>query len=104
VLYPGSHVHGRLPVQALPRLERPGQDPNAANEETLLPDGIVGLPMPVRCGSVVFLHSQIVHASLQNTSELFRYALLQTYIRSGASFRPGKTAKRLEIPLDVDPQ
>jgi phytanoyl-CoA hydroxylase len=101
VVYPGSHRFGRLPTRKLLRDAGPNQDPNSNNEETILPDSIsqAGIQVSVPKGGVVFLHGDIVHASLTNESERFRYALLCTYLRQGTAFRPGRSAKREEIEL-----
>jgi len=97
--YPGSHKEGRLPVRPIDVGVVAGQDPNANNEETIIPDRYQAVDIMARTGSVVFLHSQFVHASRANNSQDFRYALLCTYIREGAPFRPGRYAQRGPIPL-----
>lgn len=100
-LYPGSHRYGRLPVRRLGGDPGPNQDPNAANEESVLPDAVQCDPVPisVRKGGVVALHGDIVHGSLTNTSGSSRYVALTTYVRSGTGFRPGRHAQRSEIDL-----
>jgi hypothetical protein len=45
------------------------------------------------------IDSWLVHASNNNISKDFRYALLCTYIKKGANFRPGNTAKRKSFGL-----
>jgi ectoine hydroxylase-related dioxygenase (phytanoyl-CoA dioxygenase family) len=99
--YPGSHRFGRLPVRRLNRAAGPNQDPNAANEETVLPDDAAqeSVVLPVPKGGILVLHGDIVHGSMNNASDHFRYALLCTYIRKGARFRPGGFAQRAEIDL-----
>ena len=45
------------------------------------------------------IDSWLVHASNNNISKDFRHALLCTYIKKGANFRPGNTAKRKSFGL-----
>ena len=97
--YPGSHNEGRLPVHKLELGPIAGQDPNANNEESVLPAGYQELDLPVAKGSIVFLHSHFVHGSRANVTNDFRYALLCTYIREGSHFRPGQYAKREAVAL-----
>ncbi|HYE52407.1 MAG TPA: phytanoyl-CoA dioxygenase family protein [Azospirillaceae bacterium] len=100
IVIPGSHIAGRLPVAQLSGGSGPNQDPNAANEEVVLPPGSadpVCLPLPA--GASVFLHAWVVHGSNANVANRSRYALLNTYIRKGAPFRPGNTAKRTALDL-----
>jgi ectoine hydroxylase-related dioxygenase (phytanoyl-CoA dioxygenase family) len=101
VVYPGSHKFGRLPTRALAGDSGPNQDPNANNEEAVLPQSIAqeGLRVSIPRGAVVLLHADVVHSSLTNQSDRFRYALLCTYLRKGTAFRPGRSAKREEIDL-----
>lgn len=102
--YPGSHKLGRLPVRRLAIGSVPGQDPNANNEETVMPEGYSVIDIVAPRGSVVFLHAYFVHGSHPNLSNDFRYALLFTYLRQGARFRPGAYAQRAPIPLTCEQQ
>ncbi len=97
--YPGSHREGRLPVRRLHLGQVEGQDPNANNEETVLPEKYERVDIAARKGSVVYLHAHFVHGSYANRSGDFRYALLCTYVRKGASFRPGRYAQREAVDL-----
>ncbi len=100
VLYPGSHRRGLLPVERLGGPASPHQDPNAAAQRTLLPtDHASGIDLSLRAGDAVLLHGWVVHASHDNCSEGWRYALLNTYIRQGAPFRPGAYARRAPVDL-----
>ncbi len=101
IVYPGSHKFGRLPTQALVGGSGPNQDPNANNEEAVLPASLDqnGIQVSVPKGAVVVLHADVVHSSLTNQSDRFRYALLCTYLRKGTPFRAGRSAKREEIDL-----
>lgn len=101
VLYRGSHHAGRLPVREIVVAADAGQDKNAANEESVLPEGYPPVDVPVKKGSIVLLHAHVVHSSNRNENAPFRYAVLNTYIRSGEKFRPGNTARRDEVPLAV---
>jgi ectoine hydroxylase-related dioxygenase (phytanoyl-CoA dioxygenase family) len=95
--YPGTHNEPILPTVKTGRAPDRDQDPNAYGEEAVLPACYEPLDLVVPAGSVVFMHSHFVHASHQNRSSGFRYALLLTYIRSGEPFRPGFTAQRAEV-------
>jgi ectoine hydroxylase-related dioxygenase (phytanoyl-CoA dioxygenase family) len=101
VLYRGSHLAGRLAVRRIQTEADAGQDLNAANEESVVPDQYPPVDVPVKKGSVVLLHAHVVHSSRRNEAADFRYAVLNTYIRSGEKFRPGQTARREEVPLAV---
>lgn len=92
--FPGSHKEGRLPVRKLDIGPVDGQDPNANNDETILPARYERVNIIAPKGSVVFLHAHFAHGSNVNASKDFRYALLCTYIREGAYFRPGRYAQR----------
>jgi ectoine hydroxylase-related dioxygenase (phytanoyl-CoA dioxygenase family) len=100
VIYPGSHRWGMLPVRPLAPHEIRETYRNMLEETTLPPDA-VGLTLPAKRGTGIFLHAAVVHESGPNRSAEFRYAFLGTYMRRGASFRPGNTAKREPIDLDV---
>jgi phytanoyl-CoA hydroxylase len=97
--YPGTHNEAILPTRKTGRPASPDQDPNAYGEEAILPESYEPLDLAVRSGSVVFMHSHFVHASNQNNSSGFRFALLLTYIRCGESFRAGFNAKRAEVAV-----
>lgn len=103
-VYPGSHRFGKLPVRELRDGVGPNQDPNARNEETVLPAAFRAEPvaLTVPKGHAVVLHGDLVHGSLTNESARFRHALLCTYVRKGGQFRPGRSARRHEIDLHVD--
>lgn len=100
VMYPGTHVYPILPDEDCPSYEpQRGQDPNANKRQTVVPPGIDRVVCPVPRGGSVFLHGHTVHSSLSNRSDRGRMALLCTYIRRGAAFRPGNNAKRAEVEL-----
>ena len=51
-------------------------------------------------GSVLFIHGQLAHKSLDNVSKnRFRHVLLSTYIKAGVSFNPGARAYRKAINI-----
>lgn len=104
VVFPGSHQFGRLAIRPLTGGSGPNQDPNANNEEAVLPPSLAqdGIQVSVPKGGVVVLHADVVHSSLTNQSDSFRYALLCTYLRKGTGFRPGRSAKREEIDLHTN--
>lgn len=72
---------------------------NAHKLECVLPIKYLPVDVDVDAGCCVFLHGHTVHSSHVNQSDVFRRVLLATYIRQGAAFRSGNTAKRTEILL-----
>jgi ectoine hydroxylase-related dioxygenase (phytanoyl-CoA dioxygenase family) len=99
ILYPGSHKAGKLETEALDSTPSPYQDPNAASRRALVPPACAPADLHIPRGSVVLLHGWVAHASHDNDSDGWRYALLNTYIRKGAPFRPGNYAGRKEVDL-----
>lgn len=99
IVYPGSHKEGILPVRKIALEKDSGQDPNANNEEVIVPSKYKILHATVPKGAVLFIHSCLVHGSNPNKTQKWRYVLLNTYIRSGEKFRSGKYAQREAIPL-----
>jgi ectoine hydroxylase-related dioxygenase (phytanoyl-CoA dioxygenase family) len=97
--FPGSHKEGRLSIRKIASSNIGNQDPNANNEEAIVPEIYKRVLIPALKGSVVFLHSQFVHGSETNISPNYRYSLLCTYLSKGASFRAGQYAKRECIEL-----
>lgn len=97
--YPGSHKEGRLPVRKIEVGFVEGQDPNANNEESIVPPAYKMVDIPVSKGSIVFLHAHFVHASRVNQTGSHRFALLCTYLREGAKFRAGRYAQREPIAI-----
>lgn len=99
IVYPGTHKEGLLPVQQKEKTLHASQDPNANNEECIVPKGYQPLHITVPKGSALFIHGHLVHASNQNITNEFRYVLLCTYIRAGEKFRVGKYAQRNVVQL-----
>lgn len=99
IVYPGSHKEGTLPVRKIKLNEDQGQDPNANNEETIVPDKYQRVNVAVPKGAVLFIHGHLVHGSNPNITQEWRYVLLNTYIREGVAFRRGNYAKREAMEL-----
>ncbi len=99
IVYPGTHTQGDLPVQKIQMNRDEGQDPNANNEETVIPPQYKAMNASVPKGAALYIHGHLVHGSNPNTTDEWRYVLLMTYAREGASFRAGNYAKR--APVDV---
>lgn len=99
IVYPGSHKEGTLPVSKLNLKMDKGQDPNANNEETIVPNQYQPVSVSVPKGAALFIHGHLVHGSNPNQTEEWRYVLLNTYIREGVPFRKGNYANREAIEL-----
>lgn len=99
IAYPGSHVEGDLPTRSIHMPVDPSQDPNANNEECMVPDKYPPLSVCVPKGSVFFIHGHLVHASHKNVSNEWRNVLLCTYILRNEYFRPGRYAQRSAVEL-----
>jgi len=99
-VYPGSHVEPILPVEPVDGAgAHPGQAANAVRQRTVVPSGYARTDLHMPAGTVVFIHGHLVHGSHDNRSARTRMALLMTYIRHGAPFRPGRSAGRSEVEL-----
>src|SRR3990167_6502606 len=99
IIYPGSHKEGNLPVRKLSLVADTSQDPNANNEETVVPAQYPLVNAAVPQGASLFIHGHLVHGSNPNKTEEWRHVLLTTYIKSGEKFRAGYYAKRAEVEL-----
>jgi phytanoyl-CoA hydroxylase len=100
VVYPGSHRLGTLPARSRDVVPAAGQNPGAEALETILPDELPHVSVPLKRGSTIFFHGDLVHESLGNRSkDRFRHAFLATYVRSGVPFRPGRLQQRSEVAL-----
>jgi len=92
-VYPGSHKQGIIPVVDIPMDKINPQYPNITKElrmpETNKKENIITMK-----GDVVLIHGNVVHGSNDNVSSEIRPSLILVYIRPGAKFRPGNTAKR----------
>jgi phytanoyl-CoA hydroxylase len=100
MVWPGTNRLAALPIDAADDPE-PGvlQHANARREASRVPAGYEPVDVVMPQGSVVFMDGWLVHASHTNVSRRQRYALLCTYLRKGAPFRPGNHAKRTAIDL-----
>jgi ectoine hydroxylase-related dioxygenase (phytanoyl-CoA dioxygenase family) len=95
--FKGSHKRGKLPVRTV---DTTGKDKRqAVYEETVMDEDYPKIDVFVKRGDAVLIHGYVVHGSYQNESAANRYVLLNTYLREGAPFRAGATARREEIPL-----
>jgi len=99
IIYPGTHKEGQLPVQKLSLSNDPNQDPNANNEETVVPSQYQAVNVSIPKGAALFIHGHLVHGSNPNKTDDWRYVLLSTYIKKGSPFRSGRYAKREEVSL-----
>lgn len=98
IAYPGTHKEGLLPVQKIQLATDEGQDPNANNEECIVPPRYARLDVSVPKGAVFYIHGHLVHGSNPNASDdRWRHVLLMTYLREGAAFRAGKYAQRTPV-------
>lgn len=97
--YPGSHKLGPLPTEELNEDSGEGQNPGARKFKSLVPEGLQSEDILMNKGDIVFWDTYLLHESQTNNSEVFRDALLLTYIKKGAPFNPGNKQKRTEIPL-----
>ena len=53
----------------------------------------------IKKGSTVFLHSNVVHGSVPNDSQIYRNAVLFTNIRDGLNFIEGRESKIVKTKL-----
>jgi len=103
VLYPKSHTLGSLPV-----IEKDTQNSKHQNDGLVKYESVLNnkrkfneIKVTVSKGSVVIMHSNLVHKSLDNSSDRNRNSLLLTYIKNNCSFREGFEAKRQRISLTI---
>lgn len=99
IVYPKTHKEGQLPTRKLNLAQDASQDPNANNEEVIVPPAFASYNVSVPKGAALFIHGHLVHGSNPNLTNDWRYVLLLTYIKSGQPFRAGRYAKRAEVVL-----
>jgi len=99
-VYPGSQREPLLAMEPVPDV-RPhaAQADNALRQQIAVPGVYERRTLAVPRGAVVFLHGHVIHGSHDNDSRDERMALLLTYVRRGARFRPGASARRSAIPV-----
>ena len=66
---------------------------------SIIPQKYTAFSPNIAKGSVMLIHSWLVHASNTNHSQANRNSLLCTYIKEGADFRSGNYAKRKSFEL-----
>lgn len=106
IVYPGTHkapgqtARGNtLPVRKLELAKDSGQDPNANNEESIVPPEFTPINASVPKGAVLYIHGHLVHGSNPNKTQEWRHVLLSTYIRENEPFRAGNYAQRAPVQL-----
>ena len=99
IIWPESHNEKKLDTIENKKNVFKNQDPNARSRATKIPDKYKSYSPILKNGSVLMIDSWIVHASNNNSSISNRPALLCTYIKKGANFRTGNTAKRKSFNL-----
>lgn len=100
IVYKNSHLKGKLPVRKLNLAKDPNQDPNFNNEEAIIESNKYDkIYIREKMGSIVFLHGDLVHSSIKNKTNKYRFVQLISYIRGNCTFRAGHTAKRKFIDL-----
>ncbi len=97
--WPGSHKLGALPLRRINEDAGPGQNPTARDLQVDMDTAPVDIEL--QAGDIVFWDTFLVHGSNDNVSGRFRDSLLNSYLRKGARFNPGKRQKRTEIDLHV---
>lgn len=98
-VFPGSHKEPILPTESIVQHTTFGQDPNANCRQAVLPPYLKKRSLALNKGGMVLIHGHTVHGSHDNKSELYRHALLLTYLKKGEAFRNGNSAQREEINL-----
>ena len=102
IIWPESHNEKKLDTYENEKLHIVNQDKNARSRTAIIPEKYKPHTPKLVKGSVLMIDSWIVHASNDNCSDSFRYALLCTYIKKDANFRSGNTAKRKSFNLLIN--
>ncbi len=102
-IYPGSHQEGLLEAEYFKSFhEQPGKNPGHDVSKSL-PTEYEKVDLPLKKGSLLILHGNVVHGSYPNNSDRDRPMFLIPYGTKGISqqsnFIPGKTGDRKEISL-----
>ena len=99
--YEGTQNLGRLPIEVDD--ERTKTNPknwrNERGKPCVMPEGhsFPKIDGYLRRGQISFLHSNVVHGSEENKSDMFRRAFLCGYLKSGSNFASGGHMKREPI-------
>ncbi len=99
IIWPESHKEKQLETRNNEYTPSANQDPNARKLESIIPEKYTSFSPNIAKGSVMLIHSWLVHASNTNHSQANRNSLLCTYIKEGADFRSGNYAKRKSFEL-----
>ena len=94
IIWPETHEENRLDTIKTGLSKSKNQDPNAVLKETVIPEKYDSKDVVIKKGSVLMIHSWLVHASNTNNSSKNRYVLLCTYLKQNSNFREGIYAKR----------
>ena len=101
VVYPKTHKRGRLEIKEKKNVKKSNyQLSSLVKYENKIDKNAEKIVINVKKGSIVSLHSNVVHGSLDNTSNFSRYSMIFTYIRDDCKFIEGRKAKRVKINLD----
>ena len=101
VVYPDTHLKGRLKIKEKKDVKESNfQLSNLVKYENEVDDESNKIITKLKKGSMISVHSNTVHGSLDNTSKISRYSMIFTYIRDDCKFIEGRTAKRVKINLD----
>lgn len=101
VVYPESHKKGRLEIKERKNVTKSNfQLTSLVKFENEVEDESKKIIIKLKKGSIISLHSNVVHESLDNTSKKSRYAMIFTYIRDDCNFIEGRKAKRVKISLE----
>ena len=101
VVYPETHKMGQLEIKERKDIKKSNyQLSSLVKYENEIDDESNKIIIKLKKGSVISLHSNVVHGSLDNTSKISRYSMIFTYIRDKCKFIEGRKAKRVKINLD----
>lgn len=99
IIWPESHKEKKINTVENKIIDCKNQDPNARSRSSLIPKKYKKFSPVLKKGSVLMIDAWTVHASNSNNSDKNRNALLCTYLKKNANFRPGNTAKRKSFNL-----
>ena len=100
IIWPETHNEEALKTIDTGLSKFDNQDPNATIRKTIVPEKYKKETPKIKKGSVLIIHSWLVHGSHTNNSNKNRYALLCTYLKEHTDFREGEYAKRIPFSLD----